>query len=70
MKADDPLFRPCQMVTGPDGATYSFKVDSFRKRCLLEGLDEIGVTLQHDAVMTAFEQSYRQKFDWLFNHKS
>jgi 3-isopropylmalate/(R)-2-methylmalate dehydratase small subunit len=59
-----------QTVTGPDGATYRFAIDSFRKRCLLEGLDEIGVTLQHDAAMTAFEQSYRRKFDWLFNYKS
>ena len=57
---------PRQAVTGPDGATYSFTIDPFRKRCLLEGLDDIGVTLQHDAAITAFEQSYRQKFDWLF----
>jgi len=58
---------PKQTVTGPDGANYHFKIDAFRKRCLIEGLDEIGVTLLHDAEMTAFEQRFRRKFDWLFN---
>jgi 3-isopropylmalate/(R)-2-methylmalate dehydratase small subunit len=56
-----------QTVTGPDGATYRFKIDAFRKKCLLEGLDDIGLTLQHDAAISAFETSYRQKFDWLFD---
>ena len=60
---------PRQIVTGPDGATYGFTIDVFRKRCLLEGLDDIGVTLQHDAAISAFEQSYRQRFDWLFDDK-
>lgn len=55
-----------QVVTGPDGSSYSFTIDAFRKRCLLEGLDDVGVTLQHDAAITAFEQSYRHRFDWLF----
>jgi 3-isopropylmalate/(R)-2-methylmalate dehydratase small subunit len=57
---------PQQTVTGPDGAAHGFVIDAFRKRCLLEGLDEIGITLQHDAAMTAFEQSYRRQFAWLF----
>jgi 3-isopropylmalate/(R)-2-methylmalate dehydratase small subunit len=56
-----------QTVTGPDGAVHGFEIDAFRKRCLLEGLDDIGLTLQHDAEMTAFEQAYRKKFDWLFD---
>jgi 3-isopropylmalate/(R)-2-methylmalate dehydratase small subunit len=60
---------PAQTVTGPDGATYAFEIEAFRKRCLLEGLDDIGVTLQHDAAMTAFEQAYRRRFDWLFEQK-
>ena len=60
---------PQQTVTGPDGAVYTFTIDPFRKRCLLEGLDDIGVTLQHNAAITAFEQSYRQRFDWLFDDK-
>jgi 3-isopropylmalate/(R)-2-methylmalate dehydratase small subunit len=58
---------PEQTVSGPDGATYSFEIDAFRKRCLLEGLDDVGLTLQQDAAISAFEQSYRQRFDWLFD---
>jgi 3-isopropylmalate/(R)-2-methylmalate dehydratase small subunit len=57
---------PNQTVTGPDGAAYLFKIDAFRKRCLLEGLDDIGLTLQNDAAISAFEKSYRQRFEWLF----
>ena len=60
---------PQQTVTGPDGGVYSFKIGSFRKRCLLEGLDEIGLTLQYDVAITKFEQCYRQKFDWLFGYQ-
>lgn len=58
---------PSQTVTGPDGALYPFTIDAFRKKCLLEGLDDIGLTLQHEAAMTAFEKAYRQRFDWLFD---
>ncbi len=57
---------PNQRVTGPDDRTYSFNIDAFRKKCLLEGLDDIGITLRHDAAVTAFETKYRQRFDWLF----
>ena len=60
---------PSQTVTGPDGSTYRFEIDPFRKKCLLEGLDEIGITLQHDAAIAAFEKRYRQRFDWLFDGK-
>ena len=58
---------PSQTVTGPDGSTYRFTIDAFKKKCLLEGLDEVGITLQHDAALTAFENNYRKRFDWLFN---
>ncbi|HET6599134.1 MAG TPA: 3-isopropylmalate dehydratase small subunit [Burkholderiaceae bacterium] len=57
---------PAQTVTGPDGKTYRFEIDAFRKKCLVEGLDDIGVTLQHEAAIAAFETKYRQRFDWLF----
>lgn len=60
---------PKQTVTAPDGATYPFKIDAFRKHCLLEGLDDIGLTLQHDAAITAFEQAYRRRFEWLFDYR-
>jgi 3-isopropylmalate/(R)-2-methylmalate dehydratase small subunit len=58
---------PAQRVTGPDGSAYSFEVDVFRKRCLVEGLDDIGLTLQYEPTIAAFEQAYRQRFDWLFS---
>ena len=56
-----------QTVTGPDGAAHRFEIDAFRKRCLLEGLDDVGLTLRHDAAIGAFEQAYRRRFDWLFS---
>ena len=58
---------PSQTVTGPDGRTHRFEIDAFRKKCLLEGLDEVGITLQHEAAITAFENNYRKRFDWLFD---
>jgi 3-isopropylmalate/(R)-2-methylmalate dehydratase small subunit len=58
---------PGQTVTGPDGGTHRFEIDAFRKKCLLEGLDDVGVTLQHEAAIAAFETQYRQRFDWLFH---
>jgi 3-isopropylmalate/(R)-2-methylmalate dehydratase small subunit len=59
-----------QLVTGPDGAaTYRFEIDAFRKKCLLQGLDDIGITLEHEAAIAAFENRYRQRFDWLFDGK-
>lgn len=61
---------PSQTVTGPDGRTYRFEIDAFRKKCLLEGLDDIGVTLQHEAAISAFERDYRQRFDWLFDREA
>ena len=58
---------PAQTVTGPDGASCRFEIDAFRKKCLLQGMDDIGITLQHEAAIAAFENQYRQRFDWLFH---
>ena len=44
-----------QVVTDDFGTLFAFDVDDFRKRCLLEGLDEIGLTLQHEDKITAYE---------------
>ncbi len=44
-----------QTVTGPDNWTASFEIDSFRKDCLLNGLDDISMTLGHEAEIAAFE---------------
>jgi hypothetical protein len=47
-----------QTVTGADGKTYRFDIDAYRKRCLIEGLDELAFTLgQRDAIV-AFEQKH------------
>ena len=44
-----------QMIKGPDGGEISFEVDAFRKQCLLEGLDDIGLTLQKAAAIDDYE---------------
>ena len=58
---------PAQTVTGPDGASYRFEMDAFRKKCLVEGLDDIGLTLQYEPAIASFEKQYRARFDWLFH---
>jgi 3-isopropylmalate/(R)-2-methylmalate dehydratase small subunit len=55
-----------QAITVPDGAVYKFEVDSFRKHCLLNGLDDIGLTLQHVDDIKAFETKHRAAQPWLF----
>jgi 3-isopropylmalate/(R)-2-methylmalate dehydratase small subunit len=56
-----------QTVTPPDGAGYSFEIDSFRKDCLLNGLDEIGVTLKQADAIRTYEERHRQRAPWLFD---
>ena len=56
---------PQQTVTAPDGTGYSFEVDPTRKERLLKGLDDVGVTLQHQAEIEAFERRHREKMSWL-----
>jgi len=55
-----------QMVTTPAGDSYSFAIDAYRKQCLLDGLDEIGLTLQVEDTIRAYEQRRRQEAPWLF----
>jgi 3-isopropylmalate/(R)-2-methylmalate dehydratase small subunit len=55
-----------QTVTTPGGESFGFEIDPFRKHCLLEGLDEIGLTLQHAEAIRAFEARHRQRQPWLF----
>lgn len=43
------------LIRKPDGSTISFEVDEFKKNCLLNGLDQIGLTLEHDEKISAFE---------------
>ncbi|MGE4238847.1 3-isopropylmalate dehydratase small subunit [Ramlibacter sp.] len=77
----DELFRACaaspsvrlridlerQSVTTADGArTFCFNIDPFRKYCLLNGLDEIGLTLRHEDKIRAFEERRRAEVPWNF----
>jgi 3-isopropylmalate/(R)-2-methylmalate dehydratase small subunit len=54
-----------QTITGPDGGSISFDVDPFRKHCLLNGLDDIGLTLEKSAAIDAFEQQASQARPWV-----
>ncbi len=55
-----------QTITAPDGTIYKFEVDAHRKHCLLNGLDDIGLTLQHVDEIKAFEEKHRAAQPWLF----
>lgn len=78
--AVDQLFRECaaspgyrltvdlsaQSVTTPMGTVFRFDIDAFRKHCLLNGLDDIGLTLQHVQDIKAYEERRRREAPWLF----
>ena len=56
-----------QTVSTVDGAhTFRFDIDAFRKHCLLNGLDEIGMTLQHADEIKAFEEKHKSRQPWLY----
>ncbi|HEY6043835.1 MAG TPA: 3-isopropylmalate dehydratase small subunit [Nitrosospira sp.] len=55
-----------QTVTTPGGKCFQFDIDSFRKHSLLNGLDEIGLTLQQADKIRAFEEKHRLTQPWLF----
>jgi 3-isopropylmalate/(R)-2-methylmalate dehydratase small subunit len=55
-----------QTVTTPSGFTFSFDITPHRKHCLLNGLDEIGLTLVHADQIRAFEDKRRADFPWMF----
>ena len=55
-----------QIIRRPDGSEISFDVDEFRKYCLLNGLDDIGMTLQHADDIRAYEARRKQEAPWLF----
>jgi 3-isopropylmalate/(R)-2-methylmalate dehydratase small subunit len=55
-----------QSVTTPAGETFRFDIDPFRKHCILNGLDDIGLTLEHADEIRAFEQKHRREQPWLF----
>ncbi|RUR32853.1 3-isopropylmalate dehydratase small subunit [Vreelandella andesensis] len=55
-----------QRVITPGGEILEFEVDEFRKHCLLNGLDDIGITLQDEDAIRTFEEKHRQQRPWLF----
>ena len=55
-----------QEIKGPDGGTISFEIDPFRKKCLLEGLDDIGLTLEKEDKITTFEAGQQKSQPWLY----
>ena len=55
-----------QTISAPDGTVYKFEVEIFRKHCLLNGLDDISLTLQHVAEIKAYEAKRRAAQPWLF----
>lgn len=55
-----------QVVITPQNTEFKFEVDAFRKYCLLNGLDEIGLTLQQSEKIKQFEQKRRNEQPWLF----
>lgn len=76
----DQLFKECEATEGyqltvdlqaqevrtPSGQVFKFEVDSFRKHCLLNGLDDIGLTLQAADEIRAFEAQAKQTRPWVF----
>jgi len=55
-----------QTITTPDGNSIAFDVEAFRKHCLLNGLDDIGLTLQHVDDIRAYEKRRSAEAPWLF----
>jgi 3-isopropylmalate/(R)-2-methylmalate dehydratase small subunit len=53
-----------QVITGPDGGSIAFEVDAFRKHCLLNGLDDIGLTMEKAEAIDAFESEMHARQPW------
>jgi 3-isopropylmalate/(R)-2-methylmalate dehydratase small subunit len=56
-----------QTITTPTGERIAFEVDEFRRYCLLNGLDDIGLTLQNADDIRAYEARRKQEAPWLFS---
>ena len=53
-----------QTIASSDGEVFSFEVDPFKKHCLLNGLDDIGLTMEKEDKITAYESKAAQMFPW------
>ncbi|TAH36174.1 MAG: 3-isopropylmalate dehydratase small subunit [Alphaproteobacteria bacterium] len=58
---------PNQTISGDGIAPIKFQVDAFRKHCLINGLDDIGLTLEKSSAIDAFEAKQKQAMPWLWN---
>ena len=56
---------PSQEIRRPNGAVIKFEIDPFRKKCLLEGLDDIGITMQQSSDIKEFETKMSNERPWL-----
>jgi len=56
---------PAQEIKGPDGGTVRFEIDAFRKHCLIEGLDDIGLTMVESPAIAAFESKAAAARPWV-----
>jgi 3-isopropylmalate/(R)-2-methylmalate dehydratase small subunit len=56
---------PAQTVKGPDGKTDTFEIDPFRKHCLVNGLDDVGLTLQKASAIAAYESRIKSERPWV-----
>ena len=54
-----------QTITGPDGGSISFEIDPFKKHCLLNGLDDIGLTMEKSASIDSFEGKMSEARPWV-----
>ena len=54
-----------QTITGPQGESFSFEIDPFKKKCLIEGLDDIGLTMEKVGEIDSFEKNYKSSRPWL-----
>ena len=55
------------VIHGSSDGDITFSIDSFRRHCLLNGLDDIGLTLEHTDSIKRYEQKRQQQAPWLFN---
>jgi len=55
-----------QEITNSDGEKITFEVDSFKKHCLLNGLDDIGLTLQKESSISSYEEEQKASEPWLY----
>ena len=54
-----------QEIHGPDGGTITFEVDAFRKQCLLNGWDDISLTLRSEGKISAYEKDHKVQAPWV-----